>query len=201
MIPWIYHANPPVKRLDLPRGDRPARGRPPILWTLGGGLCCSFHTVANESVSRQAHSCFLCVYTFIRTMATFGDNGGRDDTLAQNSQPLLSRDHGKSVSTRVSDDDDKQASHGLRPYQGSSTSVFWQLSAISGILALVTATACVGASLAILLKSDGAPVSRWPIQPSVYLAIGETICSTMLRYALRRLFLLSGGGMPCKDAP
>lgn len=43
-----------------------------------------------------------------------------------------------------------------------------QLRPITGVVALCVALGCVFASLAVLVASDGSPVDRWPIQPTVY---------------------------------
>ncbi|KAK5674852.1 hypothetical protein LTS10_012589 [Elasticomyces elasticus] len=52
-----------------------------------------------------------------------------------------------------------------------------------GLLALVVSIACMLVSLAILLASNDQPVSKWTIQPTVYLAIASALANTALAFA------------------
>lgn len=52
---------------------------------------------------------------------------------------------------------------------------------VAGIGSLCLAAFCVFASLAILLASDGQPVDRWSISPTVYLAIVAAIANSAVR--------------------
>lgn len=55
---------------------------------------------------------------------------------------------------------------------------------ILGFAALLGALLGVGASIAILIKSDGQPTKSWSLQPTVYLAIASTVTNIALHFAL-----------------
>ena len=57
---------------------------------------------------------------------------------------------------------------------------FMRPRAIAGIAALLTVVACLFASLAILVYSDGQAASTWPVQPTVYLAIVTAIANSAI---------------------
>ncbi|KAK3116143.1 hypothetical protein LTR53_003816 [Teratosphaeriaceae sp. CCFEE 6253] len=61
-----------------------------------------------------------------------------------------------------------------------------QLRPISGILALCITIASVFFSLAILVASDNQPITRWTVQPTVYLAIASAVANAALAYAHAR---------------
>ncbi len=63
---------------------------------------------------------------------------------------------------------------------------FFQLRPLAGLGSLAITIACIVASLAILLVSDGAPVTSWQVQPTVYLAIVTAISNAALVYARER---------------
>ncbi|KAK5173253.1 uncharacterized protein LTR77_001934 [Saxophila tyrrhenica] len=54
---------------------------------------------------------------------------------------------------------------------------------LSGILAMLVALTSIVVSLAILVASDGAAVSSWEAQPSIYLAICTAVANLAMRYA------------------
>jgi len=53
----------------------------------------------------------------------------------------------------------------------------------TGLVALFVSVACMLASLAVLVVSHNQPVSKWPIQPTVYLAIAAAVANAALGYA------------------
>ncbi len=55
---------------------------------------------------------------------------------------------------------------------------------VIGLGAVGLAIACLFASLAVLLASNGQPVTAWLIQPTVYLAIATAVSNTALSCAL-----------------
>ncbi|KAK3113744.1 hypothetical protein LTR53_008647 [Teratosphaeriaceae sp. CCFEE 6253] len=61
-----------------------------------------------------------------------------------------------------------------------------QLRPLSGILALCITIASVFFSLAILVASDNQPITRWTVQPTVYLAIASAVANAALAYGHAR---------------
>jgi len=54
---------------------------------------------------------------------------------------------------------------------------------LAGLVALALSVACMLASLAILLVSNNQPISSWPVQPTVYLAIAAAIANVAIGFA------------------
>jgi hypothetical protein len=54
----------------------------------------------------------------------------------------------------------------------------------SGFAALLGAVVGMAGSIAILIASNGVPITKWSIQPTVYLSITSTITNILIHYAL-----------------
>ncbi|KAF2667145.1 hypothetical protein BT63DRAFT_330734 [Microthyrium microscopicum] len=61
---------------------------------------------------------------------------------------------------------------------------FWRRLPWAGILSLLTAFACTGVMVGIIVSSNESPVSNWVVQPSVYLAIASAGANIFLRASL-----------------
>jgi hypothetical protein len=68
---------------------------------------------------------------------------------------------------------------GARPWK----TTFFRLGPLTGFLAMLVALSSIVISLGILVASDGAAVSSWAIEPTVYLAICTAIANLAMRYA------------------
>ena len=54
---------------------------------------------------------------------------------------------------------------------------------MAGFAALATVVVCCGASIGILVASNGAPIGSWSLTPSVWLAITNAVAIAMLTFA------------------
>jgi hypothetical protein len=68
---------------------------------------------------------------------------------------------------------------------------FWVQFPWEVILPLVGCLICLSGSIAILVRSDGQPVSHWSLSPTVYLAILTTVTNMLLRYAFKQGMAIS----------
>lgn len=61
----------------------------------------------------------------------------------------------------------------------------WAQLPIKGLLAIAFALICIAGSIAILVRSDGAPVENWRVSPTVYLALFTTGINLSARLAFK----------------
>ena len=61
----------------------------------------------------------------------------------------------------------------------------WAQLPIRGVLAIVCCLVCIAGSIAILVRSDGAPVADWTLSPTVYLALFTTGINLSARLAFK----------------
>ena len=64
-------------------------------------------------------------------------------------------------------------------YPGAFARLPW-----AAFVALLGAIVGIGGSTAVLILSDGVPITEWTFQPTVYLSIVSTITTIMIHYAL-----------------
>jgi len=63
------------------------------------------------------------------------------------------------------------------------TPSIFKVQPLVGVLGLCLSIGCMFVALAVLLVSHGQPVSSWPVQPTVYLAIAAAIANVALGFA------------------
>ncbi|CZR51353.1 uncharacterized protein PAC_01228 [Phialocephala subalpina] len=59
----------------------------------------------------------------------------------------------------------------------------WTHIPIPGILAIIGALICVAGTIAVLVRSDGMPVTHWTLSPTVYIALMTTGTNMLTRFA------------------
>lgn len=59
----------------------------------------------------------------------------------------------------------------------------WTHVPIPGILAVIGALICIAGTVAVLVRSDGMPVTHWTLSPTVYIALMTTGTNMLLRFA------------------
>jgi hypothetical protein len=84
----------------------------------------------------------------------------------------------------ASSSDDSGSAHRIKATAATRAHSPWlQPRPLLGLFALLLAATCALFSLAVLLASKDQPVSRWPVQPTVYLAIASAVSNTAIGFA------------------
>ena len=101
-----------------------------------------------------------------------------------NTDPLLKlADGSQSDSLRDVSRDTPRGAAPVAPGLGTWSPGYWSQFPLRGGLALFFCLVFIAASIAVLVRSDGQPVSDWVLSPTVYLALFTTATNLLARYA------------------